>query len=172
MRFPKIIVFILTSALCIMSANLMAGGVKGQKGIGFSATDVTPTFKSVIWVSDNVKFEPSIAFASFSPDEGDGLTRFIPGLGILYSFRVGEPIRPFVGIRGAFDMLSADGESYSDIMFAPAVGAEYFFSDHFSVAGEYQMQIIMADDQLSPNFYSAGSTMIESAEMLSVHFYF
>jgi len=171
-RLNKTIFGLFTISLMLLSSSLIAGGAKGQKGIGFSATDVTPTFKSVIWVSDNVKFEPSIAFASFSPDEGDGLTRFIPGLGILYSFRVGEPIRPFVGIRGSFDMLSADGESYSDMMIAPAVGAEYFFSDHFSVAGEYQMRIIMADDQLSPNFYSAGSTMIESAEMLSFNFYF
>ncbi|MEW5925392.1 MAG: hypothetical protein AB1746_15535 [Candidatus Zixiibacteriota bacterium] len=158
-------------ASVILASSVFAGGKTGQVGIGLSATDATPTFTLSFWHSNNMKMEPSFAIARLSPDGGDSYTRIMPGLGYFYCLKPGSSIRPYFGARFMLDMSMFDGETYTDYLAAPAFGAEYFFSDNFSVTGEYQVQFIFANDNYSRNL-PVGSTAIETAAILGVNFYF
>lgn len=171
MTHKRHILYVMLFSLLLLSSNSFAGGETGQIGIGLSATDVTPTFTLSFWSSDVMKLEPSFSFANLSPDESDSYTRFMPGLGFFYSLKPGSSIRPYLGARFIMDMSTFDGETYTDYLIAPTFGAEYFFSDNFSVTGEYQVHFIIADKQYSRNL-PAGSTAIETAAVLGVNFYF
>jgi len=151
----------------------MAGGNRGQVGIGLTVTETAPVFMARIWVSNMVTFEPEFGIAHLSIDRPSGsATRYLPGLGFLYHFREGADLRPMLGIRMNIDLLSANDGSYSDIIFGPVLGAEYFISTYFSISGEYQLAVLVTDDELSPSFLASDATYVQSAQLLSVHFYF
>lgn len=172
MPFKSIRCVLLTSILLTVSDPVFAGGKAGQVGIGLSATDIAPNFMVHIWATDNITIEPSFVLSNFSPKEDGEYTRYAPGLGLLYHWGNAKNIRPYAGFRGALDILSGGGNNYSDIVLGPVFGGEYFFSDHFSVSGEYQIQILITDDKLSPNLLPADATYENTAAFLSVHFYF
>ena len=159
------------ASIVILSSGVFAGGETGQIGIGLSATDATPTFTLNFWLNNTMRMEPSLAIARLSPDGGDSYTRITPGLGYFYCLKPGSSIRPYFGARVLMDMSAFDGETYTDYLAAPTIGAEYFFSDNFSVRGDYQVQFIFANDNYSRNL-PVGSTAIETASFLGVNFYF
>jgi len=156
------------------AGSVRAGGEKGQAGISLTAAEVTPMFMGRFWVSDNVTLEPELGITQVSlgdSDDGDA-TRFIPGLGLAFHLRPGQEFRPYFGFRFNFDMLSANDETYTDVAMGLVFGGEYFFDRHFSVSGEYQMAIVMTDEDISPSFFPIDATIMQSTQLLGVNFYF
>ncbi len=162
-------IFLIVLALC---ASAAASGRARQLGIGLGITETSTDFMVNFWLSEYFSLEPSFAFRDLSPEGDGGFTRYIPGLGFLYHWSADKDLRPYVGLRGAFDVLSGADGKYTDVSVSPVFGGEYFFSDNFSVSGEYQVVLIVTDDELSPGLLPANSTTVETVEFLSVHFYF
>ncbi len=161
--------------LFVLSSSALAESRK--KGIGFSVTESSPTFLLRLWVSNSVSLEPSFAFRRVTARETDilsnGNIRLTPGLGVIYHGRNGSDFRPFVGGRVTLDMLAGKSKVRMDKMFSPVFGGEYFFSDHFSIAGEYQLTIIFTDKSVSPSIdLRSSSTYYSTTQLLTVNFYF
>lgn len=151
----------------------LAGGGKGDFGIGLTVTESSPAFVARIWTGDSFSLEPHISFAHISPNNSGGITRWGPGLGIINHWRTGQELRPFFGARGELDILAGGPEKYVDVAVGPVFGAEYFLSDDFSVTGEYQLVFLFTDDVLSPSLnLQPSSTYINSVQLLGVTFYF
>jgi len=163
---------ILTAIIMIMVAASTSGGdYPGRFGLGLSATESSPTFALQLLAGPYYRLEGTMAVSHARPDDDDSSTRWRLGFGIFYNFRQGTDFRPFVGGRFIYDFISGYDEKYVDIIGGPSFGAEYYFSKHFSVRGEYMVRIIKTDDVISPSLLPANTTYIETTQFLSVNFY-
>ena len=165
-----VIAIVLT--LFAFSAMATAGGNAGDFGIGLSAVESSPKFMIRWWINDQFTFEPTFGIIHVDPSKKSSATRYLPGFGFVFHFRSGEELRPFIGSRFDLD-ISSGGKTYFDLIIALPFGAEYFFSDKFSVSGEYQLQLIITDSEASSSISLLADTFyVLSKQMLAVHFYF
>lgn len=143
-------------------------------GIGISVNQDISSFLPRLWINDRLSVNPEIAFSVESRhDSGDELIRVIPGLSVLMHLRPGSDCRPYFGWEFALDILNANDIPYTDIITGPVFGGEYFFSKHFSVSGEYQIEFVFTDEKYSPGFsLSTHSRYIRSEQRFIAHIYF
>jgi hypothetical protein len=107
-------------------------------------------------ISDCVKIEPEIGYYRYSSSWDGGSEssndRFRFGLGIFYASFLGKDTFVYLGIRGGllynqrtyssdYDPDSREREKV-DFFVGPAVGAEHFLSDYFSLGAEVQFNYI------------------------------
>lgn len=171
MRLVRTFVIICVALSCGLCSSALAGGEAGQTAIGFLVTDVSPTIALRFWVDEHYTIDLDMAVSRVSPEGSSHATRLQPGLGLSYHWNSGQKMRPYIGLRGGLDRLSNGDQSFTDVLIGPTIGAEYFLSERFSVAGEYQLIFVTTDDDFSPGFPLANATYIQTAEVLSVHFY-
>lgn len=155
-----------------LPASSFAGGTSGQIGIGFLVTDISTELNLRIWSSKNITFEPTFSFSHISPENSGSLTSYVPGLGFAAHWKSGEDLRPYIGGRISLNIASFSSSTFTDIAIAPVFGAEYFFSDHFSIGGEFQLVVILTDDDFSPALLASNATYIQTAQALTVQLYF
>jgi hypothetical protein len=107
-------------------------------------------------VSDKVKVEPEFGFYRYSSSYDGGYessyNMFRFGLGIFYASFLGKETLVYLGIRGGIlynqrtysSDYNPDTEerSKADFYIGPAVGAEHFLSDHFSLGAEVQFNYV------------------------------
>ncbi len=155
----------------ILFATVSADEMKGRVGLGFKLTNQSPSLSLKYWVSDNFTLSPSIAMSRLSVN-GNSATEFIPGLSLAYSFTTEKDLLTFIGLNIAADMFFVNDETYTDFALSPLFGAEYFIDSHFSFSGEYRLNIIMTDSDMSTSTSINDATIIETAQFLGVHFYF
>jgi len=172
MFLKTFICFLFTGILLIPLSSATAGGHSGQFGIGLSVTEESPAFLVHYWLMERLTINPQFAFARTVLRNEANATRYIPGIEFLYHFRPGDNIRPFAGIGFALDMLYTQDNKYVDGFMAALFGGEYFFSDNFSVQGEYQLKVFVTDNEFSPNWLSTNAKYINTAQVLSVNLYF
>ncbi|MCH9031248.1 MAG: hypothetical protein IIB00_03180 [candidate division Zixibacteria bacterium] len=170
MRLQRLIFFV--SLSLALPASSFAGGTSGQTGIGFLVTDISTSLNLRIWSSENMTIEPTFSFSRIFPKNSGSLASYQMGLGIAAHWKPGEDLRPYIGGRISFDIASFNDETYADIAFSPVFGAEYFFSDHFSVGGEFQVIFVFTDDTFSPALLATNATYIQPAQALTVQLYF
>ena len=115
---------------------------------------------------------PEFAFSHTYVSGGGYANRFIPGIRIFYNFRPGSNFRPFAGLGFTFDILHVAERNYMDIFVGLSFGGEYYFSKHFSIQGEYRLELIATDDEFSPNWLGADAAYLNTKQVLSVSFYF
>jgi hypothetical protein len=164
--------FVFLCILLMPLSSVMAGGNAGQFGIGLTVTEESPAFLVRYWGSERITMNPEFSFSHTAITGGGYANNFTPGLRIFYHFRPGSDFRPFVGLGFALDILHVAEKNYMDIFAGPSFGAEYYFSKHFSVQGEYRVEIVATDDEFSPNWLSANASYLNTKQVLSVHFYF
>jgi hypothetical protein len=164
--------FVITGFLLIPLSSAIAGGHTGQFGIGLSVNNESPAFAVHYWTSDHFTLNPEFAYQHTHIRDGGSANNFIPGLWIYYHFRSGSEFRPFAGAGFDINLLHTSGENYIDVMAGPAFGGEYFFSDHFSILGEYRLEVTHTDDEFSPDWLSTDTFYFQTRQILSVHFYF
>ncbi|MEZ5357568.1 MAG: hypothetical protein R3F48_01975 [Candidatus Zixiibacteriota bacterium] len=166
------VLFILTLAL-LCTSIVWAGGTKGQVGFGFKVTDQSSVIHARFWASDKLTIEPTFGIAWVDPGSSYSTTkRFAPGIGLLYHFRPGLELRPYIGMRFEAAILNASGESFADIGIAPLFGCQYFFSEHFSVSGEYLITYVKTDKEFSATMPYSDATYINTTQAVLVNFYF
>ncbi len=165
----KILVFIILLGT-VTATNVFAGGNAGQVGIGFTVAESSPVFIFHYWASEKLTISPEISVNHLS-DPSIIRTNF--GLTLASHSRPAESFRPFFGVGFNYDVATSDGNSVADLYIGPLFGAEYFFSDNFSVSGAYQVAVIITDDVASPSIMlRAGTTYITTAQLLTVQYYF
>jgi hypothetical protein len=168
-HYSAMLAALILFAVC--AGSVFGEGEKGQLGIGLSATESSATLSAVYWLSGHLQVEPAFAFSRIS-QSGNSLSRLTPGIGLLYHWKYGSGIRPYFGLRGAMEILSANDSNYTDIIFGPALGSEYFFDEHFSVAGELGLVFRMTDEKMSSSLLLSDATYIDTRGTLMVHLYF
>jgi hypothetical protein len=150
--------------LLALSAQMLHAQANGKKvgvGIDISPLDLFglyasegvatldfPSLLLVITPFENFRFEPAIGFFK-SKREVDGDTYdsslFSAGLGVFYLVPK-DDFNLYGGLRASY--LSGkstynEGDEYKStgFRFAPTIGAEYFFNEHFSIGGEVGLRI-------------------------------
>lgn len=120
-----------------------------------------------IWPDNNVVIIPSISIVSVS----DISTDFGYGLGLRYNLKY-DDATPYIGARvEVLVLIPKAGDSFSDIVFGPFAGGEYFFSEHFSVSVEAQLNVAMSDE-FSTRFGNPDGTNVNTATVALATFYF
>lgn len=171
----KSLITILTFGFIVilLTSTAMAGGTKGQVGFGFKVTDQSSVIHARIWVSNSLTIEPTFGYSSVDPGSSYSETkRLAPGIGLLYHFRPEQELRPYVGLRFEAAMLSASDETFTDIGIAPLFGCQYFFSEHFSISGEYLITYVKTDKDFSASQTYRDATYINTTQAVLVNFYF
>lgn len=169
MRITKRFLIACLIVCAISASSISAGGNSGQFGIGFTVTESTPSFILHYWISDKFTISPDFSVSKITDPS---FTRFNYGVTLAIHTRPGQSFRPFFGAAFNNDVISFSDNTFSDIYFGPMFGAEYFFSDNFSITGMYQVQFILTDDLLSPSNLQPGTTYISTAQLLTVQYYF
>lgn len=129
-----------------------------------------PTFTFRYWSSETFTVEPSFGFVYIGHNHRDDEARLVPGLGLAYHLRPNTNMRPYIAFRLGLDM-EVNGEARTDVILGPAFGAEYFFSDRFSISGEYRIAVVLTDEDSSPSPLASDATYIITFQLLSLHFY-
>jgi len=130
-----------------------------------------PTFTFRYWSSETFTIEPSFGVIYIAYNHGIDKARLVPGLGLAYHFRPNTNMRPYVAFQVGLDM-ETNGEARTDVILGPAFGAEYFFSDRFSISGEYRFAFVVTDEDSSPSpSFASDATYVITFQLLSLHFY-
>jgi len=152
----------------VLSGNLFSQ----EKGFGFTtgidlvglfygdespSASVVPT---IYYISrtETAQIEPSLSYYSSSSDDDDGdvkRSQIGIGFGYLQPKYTSDNFTSYIGGRLLYSMISTkysySGDDYDDsqISIAPVYGAEYKFSNHFSVGGELRLNITLpsAEDE-------------------------
>ena len=132
----KIIAFALL--IMISTPNIFA---EGKRTVGLSASLQSSQFGISLptWVSSNFVIAPGIHVAS-AQNIG---TEIVFGLAPRYYFRT-EKVAPYIGLNGGVAYFApskknlVDKNSTTDIFGGLAVGADYFFTEKFSIGVEAQ----------------------------------
>jgi hypothetical protein len=170
MYFIKTAIILAGLILAVVSASPGAD-MSGKLGFGFNASQSSQAVMVKLWVSESITIEPLISLRHLSI-EGNSATEMIPGLGFSYYLNSSKDARPFIGLRIAADLISANDETNTDFAISPALGGEYFFNEHFALSGEFQLNIIFTDSEYSPSVGIADATVIQTAQFLGVNIYF
>ena len=119
------------------------------------------------WLTGHFVMIPSISVVSIS---GVG-TDFGFGMGFRFNLKNDEAV-PYIGARFvALTFKPSNRPSATDLVFGPFVGGEYFFSDHFSVSVEAQLNVAMSNGR-SSRFGNPDGTNIYTATVALATFYF
>jgi hypothetical protein len=157
------------------TANAQESGVK--VGIGVSLSPLSSVFVTEeigvttvpggtfafyvpINIGENFKVEPELGFFRYKESYGDNeatVTQWRLAMGLLYVLRERESLRPYVSTSEKFN--DAD-DSQTDFFVGLALGAEYYFSSHFTLGGEFQLNYVNIGspedvDDLSRNLFSS-----------------
>lgn len=142
----------------------------GTFGLGVSIQSQQSDINVPIWVNENVIFSPSFSLF-YSEDIGNDL-----GLGFLIKYYFDgttEEVRPYAGAR--FGLLifnpDADIESSTDILWGPAIGADYFIHSNVSFGAEAQLNFATTDEN-SSRFGVRNGTTVNTAAALTMSIYF
>jgi hypothetical protein len=162
----------MAAAVMLLSGSLCAGEQTGRFGIGGAVTESSPVLTLVWWPHENITIEPGFGIIYVEPEgESKSAHRLFPTFGVSYHLKPGAQLRPYLGGRFALDIGRSSGATHTDIMFGPAAGAEYFFSDNFSVVAEYVVTVTLTDE-VSPSFLLSNATYVSTGVLVGVAFYF
>jgi hypothetical protein len=121
------------------------------------------------WFTNHTSVELIGGFKKIDLGDNSG-TLYNFGAGGLYHFG-SRKIVPFLGGRFLFSNLSSDKKLYSDLMLGIVFGAEYFFSEWISIAGEFQLNYIETDDKFSPSDHPADASIFKTYRYLVLRLY-
>ena len=167
--FIFIIIALIVSASTVTAQESPADSAKSEKKFGISAALQTAQLdlSFPIWPGSSIVIIPSISIVNVS----DVATDFGFGLGLRYNLNTTEAV-PYIGARVAVLMLlPSRGDSFTDIVFGPFAGGEYFFSDHFSVSIEAQINVALSAE-FSNRFGNPNGTNFNTATVAFATFYF
>lgn len=127
----------------------------------------TFAFYVPINIGETIKVEPELGFFRYKVSQGDNEsseTQWRLGTGLFYVFAERESLRPYlgprVGIVSTSDKVNGEGDTQTDFFVGLALGAEYYFSSHFTLGGEFQFNYVNFGspegiDDLSRNLFSS-----------------
>jgi len=160
---------IFAAILCIVfSMSLSAQDNSRTWGVSASIQENQFDILFPIWTGENNVIAPSIG-AMYIEDSGTDLR-----LGLLdrIYFNATKTIKPFLGLRaGVLLSLPDGGENVADYIIGLLGGGEYFFSNHFSVGVEAQLNMSISDEN-SSRFGNPGGTNINTATAIFATIYF
>ena len=142
----------------------------GKVAIGIPVQVTSLDFILKFWANDNVAIEPIVGYNHIATSNNSG-DNWRLGLGFTCNWGDNNFIK-YVGMRGAWSTLSAGNKSYTDGGFGGVFGLEYFAFEHLSFAGELQLNVLYADKDFSPLGLVAGTTNVNTGEILFARFYF
>jgi len=148
-------------------------------------------FTVPIQIGSSLRFEPELGiFRAHAESSSNGSTSKYTeslmryGLAAHYLFGGSESFRPYVGPRFGFIRQSSDQEftgstptesKRTDSYFGLALGGEYWFTPHFSLGGEVQVnRISIGDEEVTNQPAPTGSydaSIISSNGVVAVKFY-
>jgi len=143
----------------------------GKFGLMFSTTP-SMSYSNIgfsYWLNNNVSLEPTFGFYNTSLS-GNSSTMMTPGARVIFHMS-NNKLKPYVG--GAFNafMSTANSDTYTDIMISGLYGAEYFLTKWFSIGGEFRLDFVIANKDMSPLGYAPESTVIKTANTIILRFY-
>ena len=172
MTICKVLVFLtimMTFAVPAITAQETDTTTNNGKKFGISVALQTEQLdlSFPIWPGSSIVIIPSISIVSVS----DVATDFGFGLGLRYNLNTTEAV-PYIGIRFvALNLLPKNGDSITDLVFGLFSGGEYFFSDHFSLSVEAQLNYAKSDE-FSTRFGNPDGTNVNTATVALATFYF
>ena len=149
--------------------ELPADSAKNDKKFGISVALQTEQLDLTfpIWPGSSIVIIPSISVVSVS----DVATDFGFGLGLRFNLNTTESV-PYIGARfAALTLIPSVGDSFTDLVFGVFAGGEHFFSDHFSVSVEAQLNYAKSDE-FSTRFGNPDGTNVNTATLALATFYF
>ncbi len=163
----QIVVTVLILAVTSTYVSAQTADNDRKFGISASLQEARTEISFPWWTSDRSVIIPSFSFVSAS----DHATDIGLGLGLRRNTGSGDAV-PYFGIQAGLLIFSPDrGDNVTDFMIGPMVGGEYFFSDHFSVGVEAQLNVTVADDH-SNRWGNPGGTNVNTATAALATFYF
>lgn len=170
-RVIKLVIF-LTLPFIAFALGANANDKPGLFGIGLNVVDPPPHMMLRFNVSKEVSLGLQFGIQHLAVKGEASSTRYMPGFGFQFHFRNSSNLAPLCGFGCAFDMLRAIGVTYTDSHIYIDLGAEYYFSKHFSINGEYQITFIITNDTFSPGGYVSDAVYFVNRQQLCVYFYF
>jgi len=165
----KNINFIFAVILCIVfTMSLSAQNSTRSWGISASIQENQLDILFPIWTGENNVIAPSIG-AIYIEDSGTDLR-----LGLLdrVYFNATKTLKPFLGLRaGLLFSLPDGGDNATDYIIGLLGGGEYFFSNHFSVGVEAQLNMSISDEN-SSRFGNPGGINVNTATAIYASIYF
>ncbi len=128
----------------------------------------------------SLRIEPEIGFAhlkhKYSDDYSLSMTGILLGVGV-FDMNQRERTNIYWGVRfnyGRFKESSNaewfESETYSSLSFGPALGVEYYFSNHFSIGGEISILFSTLKEDEDDDFLD--NQIINTNTGLVLRFYF
>jgi hypothetical protein len=154
-----------------------------QKLLEFSASggEYTINTISIIYeTSPTFRIEPEIGYFNGSQEISNGMTQEHK----ITSWRIGVGILPqkpyekftlYYGARVGYINENIEDESKANGYYiAPALGGEYFFSNHFSLGGEAQVVYISATTEPEDDYenWESKLSVVNTRALAFVRFYF
>lgn len=155
-----------------------------EEGTAFTLFDF-PSFYMPILISRQFRLEPWIGLYRYSrtvEDRKNSYMLFSLGCGI-FSMKDKGKVDIYYGARfglvhisysykySSNDYNEDDEDSKTDFYIGPAIGGEYFFTDHLSLGGEAQLSYAFID-QLGHNDKDVSESLISSKTLIFVRWYF
>ena len=140
-----------------------------------------------IKVSPNTTFEPEIGLFRSSAESGGfstSLTNFRLGFGLLLGLQERGGIHPYIGPRFGLGRTTTKSDGFggststkqTSWQFSGVIGAQHFFSPHFSLGGEAQLTRASVGDQETtptpPGGTSENQTFITTVGVISLRWFF
>jgi hypothetical protein len=164
---------IIIALIAVLSFNISAQTSKaGKIGIGYSGnlSSYSNELGMSIFATGDFSIEPQIGFKSIDIEDNSS-TIWKLGLGFLYRLN-NFVVTPYIGARVRYNMVSGGGETYGDLILSAVFGGEYFVSEWFSVGAEMKLNYVKTDEDYSPTYQIANSTIFESEQVLNIRLYF
>jgi len=137
-----------------------------------------------IKVSPNTTFEPEFGLFRSSAESGGfstSLTNFRLGFGLLLSMQERGGIHPYIGPRFGIGRTTTKSDGFggsftskqSTWQFSGVIGAQHFFSPHFSLGGEAQLtRASVAGEDPGGGGSDESQTFITTAGLVSLRWFF
>lgn len=154
--------------IIVFTINLSAQDNTRTWGVSASIQENQFDILFPIWTGENNVIAPSVG-AIYIEDSGTDLR-----LGLLdrIYFNATKSLKPFLGLRaGVLLSLPDGGDNATDFIIGLLGGGEYFFSNHFSVGVEAQLNMSISDEN-SNRFGNPGGTNINTATAIFATIYF
>jgi hypothetical protein len=130
--FAVLVVIALVAS--VASAQLKAGAF----GIQTSVIGNNGAFGGVYNLSENMRIGANVGFESTSPSGGTSSSTFRIGGGVAHYFNTAENLSTFAGATISFSSSSSGGTTSTGFGLNVQYGAEYWFSQRFSISGFLQ----------------------------------
>ncbi len=164
-------IFITFITVLILNSLTYAQGRAGKMGLVFMEDFVSQPLNCgfSLWINNSISVELTGGLERINIKDNSG-TLYNLGLGGLYHF--GEKkIVPYIGSRLLFTNLYNSTESYLDVMVGLVFGAEYFFSDWISLAGEFQFNYLETAREYSPTGNAPDATIFKTGRFIILRLY-